>query len=394
MSFYADFHIHSRYSRSTSKSLDLPQLAAWAAIKGITVLGCGDFTHPLWFNCLKSELKESAQGLYAMKKARAKIFFILSAEISLIYKQHDKVRKVHLLVLAPSLAAVEKINSRLGQRFNLKADGRPILGISARNLSAEILDIDGQVMIIPAHIWTPWFSLLGSKSGFNSIEECFQDYTPHIYAVETGLSADPPMLAAVSSLQHLTFLSNSDAHSAANLGREANELDCELNYAGIARAIRDGHIVKTIEFFPEEGKYHYDGHRNCGISLSPDETRKMKGTCPVCGKALTLGVLNRAQELADQSREPRIPFVYQIPLKQLLAQICHCGAGSKKVDRYYFSLLDRFGTEFNILQHLAVEEISKSDELLAAAIQAMRENRIRRIPGYDGVYGKIVLDLP
>ena len=393
MGFYADLHIHSRYSRGTSKNLDLQQLAAWAGIKGITVLGSGDFTHPLWFDCLKNELTESAQGLYSLKKAQAGVFFILSSELSLIYKKHDKVRKVHLLVLAPSLAAVAKINSRLGQRFNLKADGRPILGISARDLSAEILGIDDQAMIIPAHIWTPWFSLLGSKSGFNGVEECFEDYTPHIHAVETGLSADPPMLAAVSSLRQLTFLSNSDAHSAGNLGREANELDCELNFAAIARAIRLGQIVKTIEFFPEEGKYHYDGHRHCGISLAPSETRQLKNICPVCGKGLTLGVLYRAQELADRAATPKVPFIYQVPLKQLLAQIHQCGAGSKKIDRCYFSLLDRFGTEFQLLRQRTVEEISKVDEPLAAAVQAMRENRVRRIPGYDGVYGKIVLDL-
>jgi uncharacterized protein (TIGR00375 family) len=393
MSFYADFHIHSRYSRGTSKSLDLQQLATWARIKGITVLGSGDFTHPLWFDCLKNELTESAQGLYSLKNVHPEIFFILSSEISLIYKKKDKVRKIHLLILAPSLAAVEKINFRLGQRFNLKADGRPILGISARDLSAMILDIDDQVLIIPAHIWTPWFSLLGSKSGFDSVEECFEDCAPNIYAVETGLSADPPMLASVSSLQRLTFLSNSDAHSAPNIGREANELDCNFSFAGIARAIRTGSIIKTIEFFPEEGKYHYDGHRNCGISLAPDATRKLNGICPVCGKGLTLGVLYRAQELADQTVKPRVPFVYQIPLKQLLAHIFKCGASSKKVDRYYFSLLDRCGTEFHLLQYLAVEEISKINEQLAAAIQAMRENRVCRIPGYDGVYGEIVLDL-
>ena len=393
MGFYVDFHIHSRYSRGTSKTLDLLQLAAWAEIKGITVLGSGDFTHPLWFDSLKSELAESAQGLFSLKTAHAGVFFILSSEISLIYKKKDKVRKVHLLILSPSLTAVEKINFRLDQRFNLKADGRPILGISARDLSAQILDIDDQVLIIPAHIWTPWFSLLGSKSGFDSVEECFEDYSPHIYAVETGLSADPLMLASVSSLQRLTFLSNSDAHSAPNIGREANELDCNLSYAGIAQAIRSGKIIKTIEFFPEAGKYHHDGHRNCAVSLSPAAARKLDDLCPVCTKPLTLGVLHRVQELSDQAREPRVPFVYQIPLKQILAQILKCGEASKKVGQYYFSLIDRFGPEFHLLQRLPVEEISKNDEALAAAIQAMRQNRVRRVPGYDGVYGKIFLDL-
>jgi len=392
MGFYADFHIHSRYSRGTSKTLDLLQLATWAEIKGITVLGSGDFTHPLWFDCLKSELAESAQGLFSLKTAHAGVFFILSSEISLIYKKNNKVRKVHLLILAPSLTAVEKINFRLNQRFNLKADGRPILGISARDLSAQILDIDDQVLIIPAHIWTPWFSLLGSKSGFDSVEECFEDYSPHIYAVETGLSADPPMLASVSSLRRLTFLSNSDAHSAQNIGREANELDCNFSYDGIAQAIRTGDMVRTIEFFPEAGKYHHDGHRNCAVSLSPAAARKLDNLCPVCAKPLTLGVLHRVQELANQEGKAPIPFVYQIPLKKILAQILKCGETSKKVERYYFSLIDRFGPEFHLLHHITIEEISKSDEPLAAAIQAMRENRVRRIPGYDGVYGRIILE--
>ena len=416
MGFYADFHIHSRFSRGTSKTMDLLQLAAWAGVKGITVLGSGDFTHPLWFDCLKSELAESAPGLFsltqqswiraldskeltnfricykALKTAHAGVFFILSSEISLIYKKNKKVRKVHLLILAPSLTAVEKINAHLNQRFNLKADGRPILGISARDLSAKILDIDDQVLIIPAHIWTPWFSLLGSKSGFDSVEECFEDYAPYIHAVETGLSADPPMLASVSSLQRLTFLSNSDAHSASNLGREANELDCNLSYTGIAQAIRTGNIVKTIEFFPEAGKYHYDGHRNCAVSLSPAAARKTNNLCPVCAKPLTLGVLHRVQELSDQQGKAPVPFVYQIPLKQILAQMLKCGEPTKKVQRYYFSLIDRFGPEFHLLQHVAIEEISKSDEPLAAAIQAMRQNRVRRVPGFDGVYGRIILE--
>jgi uncharacterized protein (TIGR00375 family) len=392
MGFYADFHIHSRYSRGTSKALDLTQLASWAAIKGISVLGSGDFTHPLWFDCLKSELEERAPGMFSLKTAQAGAFFILSSEISLIYKKNDKVRKVHLLILAPSLTAVERINSRLNQRFNLKADGRPILGISARDLSALIFDIEDQALIIPAHIWTPWFSLLGSKSGFNSLEECFEDYSPYIYAVETGLSADPPMLASVSSLRRLTFLSNSDAHSAGNLGREANELECDMTYADIAQAIRSNRISRTIEFFPEGGKYHYDGHRNCSVSLSPAAAMKIDNLCPVCAKPLTLGVMHRVQELADQKATAAIPFVYQIPLKQILAQILKCGESAKKVERYYFSLIDRFGPEFHLLQRIPIEEISKSDEPLAAAVQAMRENRVSRTPGYDGVYGKIILE--
>jgi len=393
MGFFADLHIHSRYSRSTSPALELPELARWAGIKGLTVVGSGDFTHPQWFASLKSSLYESAPGLFSVKKDHSRVYFILSSEISLIYKKNDRVRKVHLLVLAPSLAAVEKINASLGRRFNLRADGRPILGASVRDLSAEILALDDRVLIIPAHIWTPWFSLLGSRSGFDSLEECFEDVAPFIHAVETGLSADPPMLAQVSSLRRFTVLSNSDAHSAQNLGREANELDCPLRYDGIAQAIRGGEIVRTVEFFPEQGKYHHDGHRLCGISLPPAETRKLGGMCPVCGKPLTLGVLYRAEELADQKADLPVPFTYQVPLKQILSQLMASGENSKKVNGYYFSLIERLGPEFHILQGQPILEISRTDERLAAAIQAMRENRVRRVPGYDGVYGKIILDL-
>jgi uncharacterized protein (TIGR00375 family) len=390
MRFYADFHIHSRYSRGTSPALDLPELARWAGIKGIRVIGSGDFTHPLWFRGMKTSLNETAAGLYSLEKNGA--YFILSAEISLIYKQGGRVRKVHLLLLAPSLASVEKINAALGRRFNLTADGRPILGASARDISAEILDIDDRMLIIPAHIWTPWFSALGSRSGFDSLEECFEDVAPRIYAVETGLSADPPMLSRVSSLQRYTILSNSDAHSAQNLGREANEFDCPLTYDGIARAIRDNAVVRTIEFFPEEGKYHHDGHRLCGVSLSPAQTRKLGGICPVCGKPLTLGVLYRVEELADQDANGRARFSYQIPMRQILSQILACGENSKKVGQYYFSLIERLGPEFAILQDLPIQAIAAEDATLAAAIQAMRTNRVRRVPGYDGVYGKIFLD--
>lgn len=392
MGFFADFHIHSRYSRGTSPALELPELARWAGIKGLGVVGSGDFTHPLWFRSLKDSLSETAPGLYSLEKNKPTVHFILSSEISLIYKQGGRVRKVHLLLLAPSLAAVEKINAALGSRFNLGADGRPILGASAREISAEILAIDDRVLIIPAHIWTPWFSLLGSRSGFDSLEECFAEVTPFIHAVETGLSADPPMLARVGSLQRYTILSNSDAHSAANLGREANEFACPLAYAAIARAIRENTIVRTIEFFPEEGKYHHDGHRLCGVSLAPEETRALGGICPVCGKPLTLGVLYRAGELADREAASRVPFTYQVPLRQILSQVLQCGETSQKVSRRYFSLIERLGPEFTILQDTPIPALAAEDETLAAAIRAMRENRVRRQPGYDGVYGRITLE--
>jgi len=408
MGFFADFHIHSRYSRGTSPALDLPELERWARIKGIGVVGSGDFTHPLWFQLLKESLSETAPGLYSLptrdrgrrspkgtppwEEGWRQVYFILSAEISLIYKQSGRVRKVHLLILAPGLAAAEKINASLGKRFNLKADGRPILGASARDIAAEILALDDRVLIIPAHIWTPWFSLLGSRSGFDSLEECFEDCAPFIHAVETGLSADPPMLASVSSLQRYTVLSNSDAHSAQNLGREANEFDCPMTYEHIARAIRERTIVRTIEFFPEEGKYHHDGHRQCGVSLSPAQARKIGGICPVCGKKLTLGVLHRVEELSDRKGECRVPFSYQVPLKQVLSQLLQCGEGSRRIEQGYDSLIERLGPEFAILQSIPVREIAAADERLALAIRAMRENRVHRQPGYDGVYGKIILE--
>ncbi len=392
MRFFADLHVHSRYSRGTSPALEPAELARWAAIKGLAVIGSGDFTHPLWFQRLKDCLHEAAPGLYALAKRGSAAYFILSAEISLIFKQGGHCRKVHLLLLAPSLASVKKINAALGRRYNLRSDGRPILGASARDISAEILDIEEQALIIPAHIWTPWFSLLGSRSGFDSLEECFGDLSPHIHAVETGLSADPPMLARVLSLRRFTMLSNSDAHSAQNLGREANEFDCPLTYEGIAGAIRRNALVRTIEFFPEQGKYHHDGHRACGVSLAPTESRRLGNACPVCGKPLTLGVLHRVEDLADRRAVQRLPFNYQVPLKQILAQLLNCGENAKKVNLAYDSLIDRLGPEFQILQNVTVPDISRVDERLALAVLAMRENRVRRVPGYDGVYGRIVLE--
>lgn len=388
MPFFADLHIHSRYSRGTSPRLELGELALWAGRKGIGVVGTGDFTHPLWFQHLQDSLSEAEAGLYALGPSGS-TRFILSAEVSLIYQQGGRVRKVHLLLLAPSLEAAAGVNAALGRRFNLGADGRPILGASARDITLQLLDIDERILVIPAHIWTPWFSLLGSRSGFDSLEECFGDSAPYIHAVETGLSADPPMLARVSSLRRYTVLSNSDAHSAANLGREANEFDCPLSYSGIAGAIRGGRGVRTIEFFPEEGKYHHDGHRSCGVSLSPAESRALGGRCPVCAKPLTLGVLHRVEELADGPAACRARHSYQIPLAQLLSQVLGCGANSQKVSRRYFSLLERLGSEFAILQALPLNEIAAVDERVAAAVQAMRENRVRRVPGYDGVYGRI-----
>ncbi len=400
MRFYADLHVHSRFSRGTSPALELPELARWATIKGLAVVGCGDFTHPAWFARLRSSLAETAPGLYALRAEpgaglpswageRPRPLFMLSAEISLIFTQGGRGRKVHLLLLAPTLETVERINAALGRRFNLNSDGRPILGATARDIAAELLAIDERVLVIPAHIWTPWFSLLGSRSGFDSLEECFLDMAPAIRAVETGLSADPPMLARVSSLAHYTVLSNSDAHSAQNLGREASEFDCPLAYDAIAAAIRGDGVVRTIEFFPEEGKYHHDGHRACGVSLPPQESRRHGNACPACGRPLTLGVLHRAEELADRPDPGRARFAYQVPLRQILARLLGCGEGTRKVDRLYVSLIERLGPEFAILQETPLAAIAACEPRLAAAVAAVRAGRVRRVPGFDGVYGTI-----
>ena len=400
MRFYADLHVHSRFSRGTSPALELPELARWATIKGLAVVGCGDFTHPAWFERLRSSLAEAAPGLYALKEepgaglppwagARPRPLFMLSAEISLIFTQGGRVRKVHLLLLAPALETVGRINTALGRRFNLNADGRPILGATARDIAAELLAIDERVLVIPAHIWTPWFSLLGSRSGFDSLEECFLDMTPAIRAVETGLSADPPMLGRVTSLAQCTVLSNSDAHSAPNLGREASEFDCPLAYDAIAAAIRGDGIVRTIEFFPEEGKYHHDGHRGCGVSLSPRQARPPHNAFPACGRPLTPGVLHRLEEPADRPDPGRARFAYQVPLRQILARLLGCGEGARKVDRLYVTLIERLGPEFAILQETPLAAIAASEPRLAAAVAAVRAGRVRRVPGHDGVYGTI-----
>ena len=305
MKFIADFHVHSKFSRATSKNLDLENLYIAAQIKGVTVVGTGDFTYPGWFSEISEKLQPAEPGLFKLKdehaaicdaqvprSCRAEVRFILSTEISNIYKKNDKTRKNHNLIMMPDLAVAETFNARLDKIGNIKSDGRPILGLDARNLLDILLETSQEAFLIPAHIWTPWFSVLGSKSGFDSIEECFDDLTPYIFAVETGLSSDPPMNWRVSGLDGLTLVSNSDAHSPQNLGREANIFNTDLSFGAIKAALKNGdrnHFLGTIEFYPEEGKYHFDGHRNCNVRLHPQETIKNNGKCPVCGKPLTIG---------------------------------------------------------------------------------------------------------
>jgi len=407
MEFIADFHIHSKYSRATSSQMDLGQLDKSAKIKGVKVLGTGDFTHPEWFNNLKEKLDPAEPGLYYLKpqtlgeglnlKSGEKTRFILTAEISCIYSKGGRVRKIHILIFAPNFEIVEKINTQLSWIGNLKADGRPMLGLEAKELAKIVLNICEDCLIVPAHAWTPWFSIFGSRSGFDSIEECFEDYSKYIYSLETGLSSDPPMNWRLSSLDKITLISCSDAHSPAKIGREANVFDTELSYNGIIEAIKKKDPQKflyTIEFFPEEGKYHYDGHRNCGISCSPTETKKYNGICPVCGRPLTVGVLNRVEQLADRPEgfkpENAIPYKSLIPLEEIIAEALGLGVGTKEVEKEYLSLIKRFGSEFNVLLNVSLSDLKLATlPEVAEGISRVREGKVRVEPGYDGVYGKI-----
>jgi len=399
MRIIADLHIHSKYSRSCSPDLDLEHIERWCKYKGIDVIGTADFTHPKWFSELKNKLEEQETGLYKLKGTDGKVRFIMTTELSCIYTQGGKCRRIHLCVLAPSIQTVEKIIANFEKRgFNLKSDGRPILGISAKDLAKIILEIEPKCLIIPAHAWTPWFAVFGSKSGFNSLEECFEEITPNIYAIETGLSSDPPMNWQLSALDKITLISNSDAHSPANLGREANVFNIEqdkLNYNEIYRILKEKDNKKflyTIEFFPEEGKYHFDGHADCHYSAHPEESKKNKNICPICKKELVLGVMHRVNELADRkdiSQVKNIPYKNLIPLQEIIADTLGVGKNSKKVQAEYFKLIKKY-SEFQILIDLGEEELKKITAAeITEAIMNVRDNKVKIMPGYDGVYGKI-----
>jgi len=399
MKIIADFHIHSKYSRATSPSMDLEELDKWAQIKGINVLGTGDFTHPAWFLNLQKKLKPAEPGLYKIVGARGSYNsrFLLTSEISCIYKKSGKVRKVHIIIFAPSFETVKKINKKLSSLGNLKSDGRPILGLDAKELLKIVLDIDENCFVVPAHLWTPWFSLFGSKSGFDSIEECFDDYSKYIYAVETGLCSNPAMNWRVSGLDKVALISNSDCHSACKIGREANVFNTELNYYKIIEAIKNKNpkeFLHTIEFFPEQGKYHFDGHRNCKISFNPSQSKKSNSICPVCKKPLVIGVSNRVEELSDRPEGfvPKnvIPYKSLIPLEEIIADSIGKTVLAKDVGIYYDKLTKNLGTEFNILLDANKKEIEKfSLPEIAEGILRVRDGKVKIEPGYDGVYGKI-----
>lgn len=397
MQFVADFHIHSKYSRATSKDMDLESLEKWANIKGITVLGTGDFTHPEWFRELKEKLEPAEAGLFKLKNIDSPTRFILTVEISCIYSKKDKVRKIHLLIFAPSFEVAEKINTQLGWIGNLRADGRPIFGLDAKEALKIVLGASQECLVVPCHAWTPWFSIFGSRSGFDSVEECFDEYSKYIYAIETGLSSDPPMNWRLSALDRITLISNSDSHSAPKIGREANVFDTELSYPAIIQAIKDKDPKKflyTVEFFPEEGKYHYDGHRLCGVGLPPAESKKHHNLCPKCKKPLTIGVLNRVEELADRPEgfrpENAIPFKSLVPLREIIADALGVGVGTKQGEQEYQRLIQKFGNEFTILLEVSESELRETTPLeIAEGIMRVREGKVDVEPGYDGVYGKV-----
>ena len=407
MKFIADLHVHSHFSRATSRDLDPEHLALWGKKKGITLIGTGDFTHAGWLSELQDKLTVAENGLYRLKpeleasieeqipaSCRGPTRFLLSGEISCIYKRGGKTRKLHHLILMPNMDAVFKLNNKLDRIGNLSSDGRPILGLDSRDLLEIVLEASEKAFFIPAHIWTPWFSLFGSKSGFDALEECFADLSSHIHALETGLSSDPPMNRLMSAIDNTLLVSNSDAHSPAKLGREANLFDTDLDYDKILQAMIQGKGFEgTIEFFPEEGKYHLDGHRKCQIRLHPKETRAYDGICPSCGKPLTIGVLHRVEELSDRDTpELSKDFHCLIPLTEILSEIFDCGPSTKKVASAYEDLLMELGPELHILLDAQLEDLEKAGGvLLSKAIARMRQNQVIREEGYDGEYGTIRL---
>ncbi|MCD6522396.1 MAG: DNA helicase UvrD [Candidatus Diapherotrites archaeon] len=397
MQIVADFHIHSKYSRATSKKMNVVDLALAAKEKGINLLGTGDFTHPLYLKELKQNLQEKGNGIYECNGMN----FVLSVELSSIYKQGNKLRKIHQVILAPSFEVVDQINDKLSKHGRLDYDGRPIFGLSAPEIVDLVMETDKDCFIFPAHIWTPWFSLFGSNSGFDSIKECYQDTLKHIHALETGLSSDPPMNWRLSQLDPFTLVSFSDSHSPYSwrLGREATVFDTQMSYFEIIDALRkkDPERVKfTIEVDPAYGKYHWDGHRNCNVSLSPKETRKYNGICPVCHKPLTLGVEYRVEQLADRPEgfvpENAIPFKRLLPLAEILSAIMKRGIATASVMREYNNLV-KGTTELDVLLNMSPYELlERTNRKIAEAVMKNREGKIKIRPGYDGVYGTILFD--
>ncbi len=391
MKFYCDFHIHSKYSAATSNNLDLDGIAEGAKSKGINIVGTGDFTNPFWFKELEEKLKPAEEGLYEYKGVK----FILTVEISTVFRIDNQVKKVHHVVHASSLDAAAQINEALSKYGDLSSDGRPILSIEPSEMVEKITSIDKDATIYPAHNWTPFYGCMGSQNMFNSIEECYGDQSKNIHALETGLSSDPKMNWRLSILDKYSLLSSSDAHSAQNIGREMSVFDLEeISYKAISDAITkkdNKRLSMTVEYYPEEGKYHYDGHRNCNVSMSPEEAEKYGNRCPVCGKPLVIGVLHRVNELADRP-EGFVPknaskFVYAVPLLEVISYVTKKAKTTQYVKQIYSKLISQFGNEINVILNEDIESIKNVDKELAEAIENIRESKVNLIPGYDGVFG-------
>ena len=393
--FITDLHVHSRFSRATSRDMSPETMAHWARVKGIDLLGTGDFTHPAYRKTLHRTLKPAGDGIFECEGAR----FLLTVELSVLWRHGDRGRRVHLVVWAPSLEAADGIARELDGFGKLASDGRPMLKASVQTVVEAIWSVSPDAVVIPAHVWTPWYAVFGAKSGFDDLQDCFGPHTDRIHAIETGLSSDPAMNRRWSALDRLTLVSSSDAHSPTKLGREATLFELpELSYPGLARALETGDgYGGTIEFYPEEGKYHLDGHRACGVSLFPEETEAYGGRCPVCGKAITVGTLHRVSALADRSEPGTSPkdgrVEYRVPLAEILSRALGVGVNTKTVARAYDALIERYGTEFSILLDRRLEELQPgTPPRVLEAIAKVRSGELTIRPGYDGVYGTI--DIP
>ena len=393
MKIVADFHIHSKYSRATSNQSDLDELSKWAKIKGVGLLGTGDFTHPLWLQELKEKLEPTGKGLFRYGDTT----FILTTEVNTLFYKNGRAKNVHHVLLVPSIEAVEKISEELSHFGDLASDGRPLLSMEAWRLAEIVLGIDPRCMVIPAHAWTPHFAIFGSNSGFDSVEECFEHQAKNIFALETGLSSDPAMNWRLSRLDRYALVSNSDSHSGRRIGREANVFDCALDYDEITGAIRNKDRTKflyTVEFFPEEGKYHFDGHRKCNVCWTPAQTREHKLRCSVCGRPVTVGVMHRVENLADRPEgfvPPHpIPYKHMVPLDEIIGEALGVGPTSQAVEREYVNLIRQVGDEFTILLGTPEEELKKyASGRIVEGILRVRKGQITIRPGYDGDYGKV-----
>ncbi|UCE16770.1 MAG: DNA helicase UvrD [Candidatus Bathyarchaeota archaeon] len=404
MRVIADFHVHSRYSRATSKKMNIQEITRFAQVKGLSLMGTGDFTHPLWLKELKEDLIEVPDiDLYKpAKNSEFPVHYILMGEVSTIFTVEERVKKIHHVLLTSSLETAVQVNERLAQYGNLAVDGRPTLDMSASQLVEEVMEVSGENVVIPAHVWTPWFSIFGAFSGFNRVEDCYQDMTKHIFALETGLSSDPPMNWRLSALDRFALVSNSDCHSAWpwRIGREANVFELErLTYQEVVDAMRkkDGRFKFTIETNPAYGKYHWSGHRNCKVSLSPQNAMKLGSLCPVCRKRLTKGVEQRVEELADRPMgfkpEGAVGYMRLLPLSEIISALLGVSyPGVQKVWKIYNALVEKFGDEYAVLIDASREEMAEIVDLkIAEAIVRVREGKARVIPGYDGVYGQLVI---